>query len=70
MLSVALVPESSGSRLRERASILQSSLANSSLAVLLSPLLLALISQNLLGSNYWELLSHGAVCQGLTWMYR
>lgn len=42
MLSVALVPESSGSRLRERASILQSSLANSSLAVLLSPLLLVL----------------------------
>lgn len=43
MLSVALVPESSGSRLRERASILQSSLANSSLAVLMSPLLLILL---------------------------
>ena len=43
MLSVAQVPESLGSRLRERASILQSSLASSSLAVLLSPLLLALL---------------------------
>ena len=63
MLSVAQVPESLGSRLRERASILQSSLASSSLAVLLSPLLLALLLSSPKTYSPATAGSHWAVCR-------